>query len=684
MIASLLRKKSIQSLTADVAAGFGDEGHAGGIKLAKELGALDLTALGVAAIIGAGIFSTIGNAAAAGGPAVVFLFLFTAVACGFSALCYAEFASRIPVAGSAYTYSYATFGELIAWIIGWDLLMEYAIGNIAVAISWSEYFTGLLSGYGIIIPKFLTMDYLSASRAASKVAELIAQGQTMAQLQALPDMSAVLSAFSAWTGAPAVFGVRIICNLPALLITVLITALVYIGIRESKRASNFMVALKIIVILFVIAAGSFYVQPGNWSPFAPHGVGGVLKGVSGVFFAYIGFDAISTTAEECKDPQRDLPIGMMASLVICTVLYVAVALVLTGMVNYTKLGVGDPLAFVFGPEGANIPWISGVIAASAVVAMATVLLVFQLGQPRIWMAMSRDGLLPPIFSAIHPKFRTPWFSTLLTGVAVAVPSLFLNLTEVTDLTSIGTLFAFVLVCGGVLLLDKREDDQSGRFRIPYYSSKFVVPAILVLSAVSVFVFAPEAARSFLSFDSPFLPKLPLWVFLIFATLIGIFSFLRELSLIPVLGLLSCGYLMTELGITNWIRFGAWLLVGLVCYFVYGHRHSKLAPKVVVLLIAGVSSGLFACENCRKSLAGVEKTEKSIKRLVSIVQVNEEFIAGLDTGDESERIKARSNLSVAGKRMAALTVEAKTLRGEVGSPECKKCFLEEQLEGNKDG
>ncbi|MGK5088940.1 amino acid permease [Bdellovibrionota bacterium FG-2] len=684
MIAALFRKKSIQTLTADAASGFGDEGHAGSIKLAKELGALDLTALGVAAIIGAGIFSTIGNAAAAGGPAVVFLFIFTAIACGFSALCYAEFASRIPVAGSAYTYSYATFGELIAWIIGWDLLMEYAIGNIAVAISWSEYFTGLLAGYGIFIPKFLTMDYLSASRAAAKVAEVLAQGKTMVELQALPEMSATLAGFSAWMNAPVIGGVRVICNLPALLITVIITALVYVGIRESKRAANFMVALKVIVVLFVIAAGAFYVHPGNWSPFAPHGVGGVLKGVSGVFFAYIGFDAISTTAEECRNPQKDLPTGMIASLIICTVLYVAVALVLTGMVNYTKLGVGDPLAFVFGPEGANIPWISGVIAASAVVAMATVLLVFQLGQPRIWMAMSRDGLLPPIFSALHPKFRTPWFSTILTGVAVAVPSLFLNLTEVTDLTSIGTLFAFVLVCGGVLLLDRKEVNQKGRFRIPYYNGKTLVPLMLILSAVSVFVFAPEATQAFLSSDSLFLPKLPLLVFIVCAFVIAVLSCIIKLSLIPVLGLLSCGYLMTELGITNWIRFGAWLLVGLLCYFIYGHRHSKLAPRIVVLMIAGVSSGFFggllACEHCRESFGSVLKAEKSIMRLVSIVQVNEEFMAGLDPNDDSERIKARSNVSIAGKRIAALNSQVKTLRGEVDSPDCKKCFLGERKDG----
>lgn len=547
--------------------------HGGG--LLRELGVIDLTALGIAAIVGAGIFSTIGNAAYTGGPAVVFLFVFTAIACGFSALCYAEFASRIPVAGSAYTYAYASFGELIAWIIGWDLLMEYAIGNIAVAISWSDYFSGLLDGYGLHIPEYLRMDYLTASRGAARISEALAGGQTLETIKANAELANLIPAYTAWTKAPLIAGTHLVANVPAFAITVLITALVYVGIRESKRASNIMVGLKLAVILLVIAAGAFYVNPANWRPFAPNGISGVLKGVSGVFFAYIGFDAISTTAEECRDPQRDLPRGMMLSLLVCTVLYVLVALVLTGMVKHTKLQVGDPLAFVFGPEGANLRWVNGVVAASAVIAMATVLLVFQLGQPRIWMAMSRDGLLPPIFSAIHPKYHTPWFSTILTGIVVAVPSLFTNLVEMTDLTSIGTLFAFILVSGGVLFLEKDGGGAPGKFRIPFIGGRYLVPALLLLSAATLFVFQREAAWAAINLSGELAPKIPLWIFIVFALVIGWLSFRKNLSLIPVLGLLTCGYLMTELGITNWLRFGIWLVVGLFCYFLYGRKHSRL-------------------------------------------------------------------------------------------------------------
>jgi amino acid transporter len=398
---------------------------------------VDLTAFGIAAIIGAGIFSTIGNAAFNGGPAVAFLFVFTAIACAFSALCYAEFASRVPISGSAYTYAYASFGELVAWIIGWDLLVEYAIGNIAVAISWSDYFTGLLASLripalgidGIVLPAWTTMDYLSASRGYQTIVDTLGAGATLEAVKANADLSKLADAFSAWTASPHIAGLRLIADLPALAIVALVTFLVYVGIRESKRASNAMVAFKLLIIFVVITVGAFYINPENWHPFAPNGVSGVLKGVSAVFFAYIGFDAITTTAEECRNPKRDLPLGMFLSLAICTVLYIAIALVLTGMVSHEKLAVGDPLAFVFGPDGANLPWLRAVVAISAVVAMTTVLLVFQLGQPRIWMSMSRDGLLPPIFSAIHPRFKTPWFATLMTGLLVAVPALFMNLTE---------------------------------------------------------------------------------------------------------------------------------------------------------------------------------------------------------------------------------------------------------------
>ncbi|HKX83634.1 MAG TPA: amino acid permease, partial [Pyrinomonadaceae bacterium] len=339
---------------------------------------------------------------------------------------------------------------------------------------------------------------------------------------------------------------------------------------------------KVGIILLVIFLGLNYVNPENWSPFAPNGISGVLKGVSAVFFAYIGFDALSTTAEECRNPRRDLPIAIILSLVICTVLYIAIALVLTGMVSYTRLDVGDPLAYVFGPEGANIPWVAGIIAVSAVIALATVFLVFQLGQPRIWMAMSRDGLLPRVFSSIHPKFKTPWFSTLITGLVVAIPALFMNLTEVTDLASIGTLFAFVVVCAGVLFKDKEFADAR-RF-VPYFNSQFFLLPILIALVAIVYYFNPTFISDFLTLTpaegetmlGAFSHKIPMIFFLIVAAILLFFSLTKKLSLIPVLGLLSCLYLMTELGITNWLRFGLWLIFGLLIYLFYGYRNSKLS------------------------------------------------------------------------------------------------------------
>jgi len=581
----LLRTKSIEQIQRDAQMGLGD-GEGGEHRLRQALGRGDLTALGIAAIIGAGVFSTIGNAAYHGGPAVALLFIFTAIACAFAAICYAEFASMLPIAGSAYTYAYASFGELIAWIIGWDLIMEYAIGNIAVAISWSDYFTTLVAGYGLHIPEYLTMDFLTASRGFAKVEDLLRGGQTLDQIREISGMSGAIEAWQAWAGAPVIGGLRLVCDLPALAIVVIITALVYVGIHESKRASNIMVAVKLAVIFLVIVLGAYYVKPENWSPFAPNGIAGVLKGVSGVFFAYIGFDALSTTAEECRDPQRDLPAGMIYSLIICTVLYVMISLVLTGMVNHQTLAVGDPLAFVFGPEGANLSWVSFIISFSAVVAMATVLLVFQLGQPRIWMAMSRDGLLPPIFSAIHHRFRTPWFSTIITGLVVAIPALFMNLTEVTDLASIGTLFAFVLVCGGVLILDHSDQKIERRFRTPYVNSKYLFPAMVLLVVGWFILFDRQSLSSFFSLTDIANPaagtwevlrhKIPLLVYLVMMSGLVVVCYRRSLSLIPVLGLATCGYLMTELGWTNWARFILWLLVGLVFYFMYGRRHSRLA------------------------------------------------------------------------------------------------------------
>ncbi len=571
MANNYFRKKPLSSILNDVNAGLsdGENPESGAPHLNKVLKVKDLTFMGIAAVIGAGIFSTIGQAAFDGGPGVTILFIITAITCGFSALCYAEFASRIPVSGSAYTYAYASFGELIAWIIGWDLLMEYAIGNIAVAISWSEYFTNLLRGFDIHVPEYLTMDYLSAYRGNIKLQELTSAGNLSEITQTLKSQA------EAWTQAPSIGSLKIIADIPALVIVFLITWLVYIGIRETKRVTNAMVVLKIGVVIAVILLGAFYVTPANWSPFLPNDFGGVMKGVSGVFFAYIGFDAVSTTAEECENPQRDLPKGMIYSLIICTILYILIALVLTGMVNYSELAVADPLAFVF--ERIGLHQISYIISISAVIATASVLLIFQMGQPRIWMAMSRDGLLPKAFSKIHPKFRTPSFATIVTGLVVALPALFMNLTEVTDLTSIGTLFAFVLVCAGVLLLEEDKDVQPGRFKIPYINSKYIVPGLLI---ATVFVFGEKIIDLFrYSGDwHTYKDVLPYFLFIILAITLSILSFLKNLSLIPVLGLLSCFYLMTELGYTNWLRFLIWLGIGLIIYFTYSFRNSKLNTK----------------------------------------------------------------------------------------------------------
>lgn len=607
--------------------------------LSKQLGVRDLTALGIAAIIGAGIFSTIGNASANGGPGVIFLFLFTAIACGFAAFAYAEFASLVPVSGSAYTYSYVAFGELTAWIIGWALIMEYGIGNITVAISWSDYFTGLLDSIGIHTPLWMTMDYLTASKGFTQAQALIASGKTFDNLN-----PALQTCYNAWNSAPAIGSFHIVADIPALVIVFLITLLVYRGIKESKNAGNAMVAIKLAVVLLVIAVGVFYVNTDNWHPFVPNGIPGILKGVSAVFFAYIGFDAISTTAEECKNPQRDLPRGMMWAIIICTVLYVTIALVLTGMVKYDTLAVGDPLAFVF--NALNLKWMSLIIGVSAIVAMASVLLVFQLGQPRIWMSMSRDGLLPKKFSKIHPVYKTPSYATIVTGFVVAVPSLFMNLTMVTDLCSIGTLFAFVLVCAGVLKLQMTPDAPKSKFKTPYVNAKFVMPALIALAAVLSFTYNKENVENFLkntpriysaetlishlktdeitavkqqlmlsdstgllkanndveaylsSLDEPayektlqslplqknqiyesglslFQHKIPTWIFIIVCFYLAMLAWKHNLSLIPLLGLVCCLYMMSEMGITNWIGFTIWLAVGLIIYFGYSYKNSKL-------------------------------------------------------------------------------------------------------------
>ncbi|HTM99432.1 MAG TPA: amino acid permease [Pedobacter sp.] len=647
MFEKLFRKKSVSKILEDAAKGYGDHNSS----LHKTLGVRDLTAFGIAAIIGAGIFSTIGKASADGGPAVIFLFIFTAVACSFAAFAYAEFASMVPVSGSAYTYSYVAFGELVAWIIGWSLIMEYAIGNITVAISWSDYFTGLLSSIripalgidGINIPTWATMDYLTAFNGHKHAEALISAGKSISNLD---DATGIAN--QAWLTAPKIGNFHLVADLPALGIIIFITWLVYRGMKESRNASNAMVVVKLAVILLVLAVGVFYIDTKNWNPFAPNGVSGILKGVSAVFFAYIGFDAISTTAEECKNPQKDLPRGMMWAIIICTVLYVAIALVLTGIVKSDTLAVGDPLAFVF--DQIDLKLMSGIIAVSAVFAMASVLLVFQMGQPRIWMSMSRDGLLPKSFSKIHPKYKTPSFATIVVGFVVAVPSLFMNLTIVTDLCSIGTLFAFVLVCAGVLVLQNKPDVQRGKFRIPYINSKFIIPLAFIAVLALAFTKFKVESNAFLNntpqINSPvtfitslnateletvkqeisaspvvlqgkqidaeaylnslnneqyaqfidkssisyhkkfesgwslFKHKIPMWIFLFICLVVGYYCVTKNLSLIPVLGLLSCLYMMCELGISNWIGFGIWLVVGLIVYFAYGFKHSKLGQQQV--------------------------------------------------------------------------------------------------------
>lgn len=565
MNTSLFRKKSVSQALHHTMDSQLTEGHPVEVtatdgtskQLAKVLGVRDLTSFGIAAIIGAGIFSTIGRASADGGPAVSLLFVFTAIACVFTALSYAQFASTVPVSGSAYTYAYVSFGEIFAWIIGWALILEYAVSNMVVAISWSEYFTSMLKGFGINFPAYLATDYGSAA-AAFREAQVV--GATVpGDVQALAQ---------AYQEAPSLGGLKLIMDLPAGVITVLITYLVYIGIKESRTASNILVVLKLAVIGLVILAGAFFVKPENWSPFAPNGVKGVLSGVASVFFAFIGFDSISTTAEECKNPQRDLPRAMIYCLIICTILYVLITLILTGMVNYKELGVDDPLAYVFQKVGMD--FVAGVISVSAVIAITSALLVYQLGQPRIWMTMSRDGLLWPKFAKIHPKYRTPSFSTIVTGALVAIPSLFLDMQFFIDLTSVGTFFAFILVCGGILYLDAKGISQQSKFKVPYVNGKFIVGAGLIIALV----FAANSG----GFISAIEEKPLLVFFWLVWAILSVLSFQRNFSLLPVLGILTNLYLMTELGVSNWVIFLIWLVIGLVIYFSYGYKKSRLATS----------------------------------------------------------------------------------------------------------
>jgi len=496
----LFRTKSLDDLVADTK----QEGH----QLKKVLGPLNLIALGIGAIIGAGIFATIGTAAAGdanrpgAGPALMLSFVLTAVVCGFSALCYAEFASMVPVAGSAYTYSYATLGELVAWIIGWDLIIEYAIGNVAVAISWANYFNTLLDGFGISLPAWMRIDYHTAAAR-------------------MPDVVAA---------APHIFGMPIVLNILAGAIVAFITVVLVWGIRESARFNFWMVAIKLVVLGFFVLASIKFVKPANWHPFAPNGFHGIATGAAIVFFAYIGFDAVSTTAEEARNPKRDMPIGIIGSLIVCTVIYAAIAAVFTGMMPFTALvktlasEQAEPLTLAMKYVG-QADWMVGVVAFGSVVAHTAVLLVFQLGQPRIFFAMSRDGLLPPMFSKVHPKYKTPHVGTIITGVFVGGTAMFTSLDEMVDLTNIGTLFAFMLVCIGIMILRVKDPNRERGFRVP---------------------------------GGPFL--------------------------LPILGAISCIGLAYYLPPKSWMRFVYWLAAGLLFYGLYGYKHSRLrrAPSPVPL------------------------------------------------------------------------------------------------------
>jgi basic amino acid/polyamine antiporter, APA family len=559
-MSQLFRKKSVDQILSDA--------EKNPNSLQKSLGVTDLVSLGIAAIVGAGIFSTIGLAAFNGGPAISLLFVFVAFACVFTALSYAQFASTVPVSGSAYTYAYVAFGELFAWIIGWALILEYAVSNMVVAISWSQYFVSMCEGFGIHIPKWLTMAPQYATEAYQK--------SLLVGVDKLTGIEKV--ALEAYNSAPNIGGLPIIFDLPAGIITLLVTILVYIGIKESKRASNIMVMIKIGIILAVIIGGAFFVKPENWTPFAPNGLGGVMGGVAAVFFAFIGFDSISTTAEECKNPQRDLPRAMIACLIICAILYVSITLVLTGMVNYTDLNVKDPLAYVF--QYVGFDHMAGIISVTSVIAITSALLVFQLAQPRIWMTMSRDGLLSNKFSKIHPKYKTPSFATIVTGFVVAIPALFLKMDFFVDLTSVGTFFAFIVVCGGVLYMDKTGLSEKAKFKVPYINGKYLVGLGFIVGLILSYFYGNESLQEWKDLGTNvIIHKSLVIVFWVAWFVISILSFKHNFSLLPVIGILINLYLMSELGASNWVIFIIWLLIGLVIYFIYGYKHSKLRNQV---------------------------------------------------------------------------------------------------------
>jgi len=515
-------------------------------QLKRTLGPFHLILFGIGAIIGAGIFATIGTAAAGdihrpgAGPALMLSFVITAVVCGFTALCYAEFTSIVPISGSAYTYSYATLGEIIAWIIGWDLIIEYAVGNIAVAISWANYFKTFLKGFGINVPDWLSMDYRTAAK--------------------IVDADGVKTVFR---DAPHIFGLPIIFNILAVGIVTVITLILIWGIRESARFNAIMVGIKIVVLTFFIIIGFFWVQPSNWSPFAPNGWAGISAGAAIVFFAYIGFDAVSTVAEETRNPKRDLPIGIIGSLIICTIFYIIVSAVFTGLISTPDLQAklateqAEPLTMALQHAAPNLGWAVGIVAFGSVIAHTAVLLIFQLGQPRIFFSMSRDGLLPKTFSQVHKKFRTPYKATILTGVFVAFFAAIASIDEMVDLTNIGTLFAFILVCSGIIVLRKREPDRPRPFRVP---SGWLWSGIL---------FAVVAAIVILFVPAPVLTKV-----IVLAATAAVFALARNI-IFPFLGVISCLYLIFYLPPTSWLRFAAWLNFGFVIYVAYGAIHSRL-------------------------------------------------------------------------------------------------------------
>jgi APA family basic amino acid/polyamine antiporter len=470
MDSNILKTKSIEQLV-------GDAEH-GSKALKRTLTAMDLTLLGIGAIIGTGIFVLTGTAAAnQAGPAIVLSYVIAGLACGFAALCYAEFAAMIPISGSAYTYAYATLGEIFAWMIGWDLILEYAVGSMTVAVGWSGYFQRILAGFGVSLP--------------------------------------------AWMAAAPGVAPGALINLPAVLITLAIMVLLVVGVRESARFNAVMVAIKLAAVLFFIAVGATYVKPANWSPFMPYGFPGVMTGAAVVFFAYIGFDAVSTTAEEAKNPKRDLPIGIIASLIICTLLYLIVAAILSGIVPVVQFK--NDAQFLNAPVGyalsvINKDWAAGIVSAGAVAGITSVLLVMLMSQPRIFFAMSRDQLLPAGVSKVHPTFRTPYITTIITCVIVATVAAFVPIQILGEMTSIGTLFAFVVVSLAVIILRLKRPEATRPFRVPFG------------------------------------------------------------YVIPVLGVVSCLYLMVSLSVMTWVRFLGWLDIGLVIYWFYGRTHSPLADK----------------------------------------------------------------------------------------------------------